>query len=152
MDKIEKELVELIKREKSAFEVRKEDDYYFVGPFWIISDSVEELNKGNFKLIIETFLVDYGGNYLNRVPRSQFTHKGIWESKYKNNYGNLPFDYYPRGRISFYNGQIFVNIPRGLNETLVIKALSEPYDFDYNIVTVKYTDPTSGNHYSFQLK
>ena len=151
MEFVEKEINDALEAELSAYEIRPEDNLYLIGPFWIISDSIEELNKGNFNVIFETFLVDYEGNYVNRVPRSQFTHKGIWENKYKSNYNNVSFDYFPRGRISFYQGKTTLNIPKGLNETLVIESLSKIYDFDKSS-DIKYTDPTSGNHYSFQLK
>ena len=42
-------------------EVRKEDDLYFIGPFWIIGKSVEDINNGNFSLICEKFLINWGG-------------------------------------------------------------------------------------------
>ena len=45
-DEVDKELLELVS--ESAYEMRKEDDLYLVGPFWIIGKSVEEINKGNF--------------------------------------------------------------------------------------------------------
>ena len=49
MEFIQKEINEMLNRELSATEVKKEDDFYFVGPFWIIGQSVEEINKGNFE-------------------------------------------------------------------------------------------------------
>lgn len=128
-------------------EVRKEDDYYFIGPFWIIANSLNELNKGKFDIKAYKFLVDYEGNYLERVPKSQFTHKGIWENE---NHSFL-YNYYPRGRVSIDKGITYVNIPKGLNEKLVIDALSKSYSFDKSKVVIKHTDPTSGNHYNFLM-
>ena len=130
-------------------EIRKEDDFYLIGPFWIISKSLEDLNKGHFWIPCRTFLVDWEGNYVQRVPKSQFTHKGIWENEMQS---SKPYNYYPRGRVSVNKGNITVNIPEGLNEDLVIREVAKKYDFDCTAASVKYTDPTSGNHYDFLLR
>ena len=130
-------------------EMRKEDNLYLVGPFWLIAKSLEDLNEGNFEIISRKFLIDYEGNYQNRVPKSQFTHKGIWENEIKR---QEAFDYLPRGRVSRNHGDTTVNIPAGLNEKVVIERLAKEYDFDTTTANVKYTDPTSGNHYTFNLK
>lgn len=135
---------------KSANEVRKEDNLYLIGPFWIVGNSIEEINQGNFTILAEKFLVDFQGNYVNRVPKSQFTHAGIWKTKYERSY-NREYDYYPRGRIAAQGNQLTVNLPRGLNESLIIARLAKEFDFDSTLVTIKYTDPTSGAHYSFRL-
>lgn len=134
-------------------EVRKEDNLYFIGPFWIIGASLSDINEGNLEILSHKFLVDYDGNYVSRVKKSEFTHKGIWESNYKSKY-NVEFDYYPRGRVSFdrLKKEFCVNIPTGLNEEIVVEKLIEDYDLKDFIVNVKYTDPTSGNHYTFKLK
>ena len=150
-DEVDKELLELVS--ESAYEMRKEDDLYLVGPFWIIGKSVEEINKGNFELLAPTkVLVNYDGDYATRVPKSEFLHKFLW-NKYKSKYNNVEYNFYPRGRISFNSEdkKTWINIPKGLNESLILEALKKEYDIkrDYE---VKYTDPTSGNHYMFELK
>lgn len=132
-------------------ELRKEDDFYFVGPFWIIGDSLDNINKGNFTIISEKFLVDYSGKPTNKVPKSQYTHEGIWNSKYKSSY-NVEYNYYPRGRVSQKNGDSYLNIPDGLNESLIVEKIKDEYDVKRGFKAVKHTDPTSGNHYSFLLK
>ena len=134
-------------------EVRKEDDFYMVGPFWIIGDSINSINEGKFELLAPTkILVDYENNYQSRVPKSKFLHRLLW-SDYKSKYKYVEYNYYPRGRVSFnsIDKKIWINIPKGLNENLVIPKLLKEYDvkIDYE---VKYTDPTSGNHYMFELK
>ena len=139
---------------KSANEVRKEDNLYLVGPFWIIADSLSSLNSGNFEIIAKKFLVDYDGNYDKAVTRPEFTHKGIQEKEYQSLYPNKAYDYFPRGRVSWdaKDKKIWVNIPRGLNEKAVLPEIAKIYDFDLSLAIIKYTDPASGNHYSFRLQ
>lgn len=134
-------------------EVRKEDDLYFIGPFWIIGRSLADINSDNFEIISEKFLVNWDGNYVNPVSRSQFTHSGIWESKYRHQY-KVDYDYYPRGRISFNakTKEFHINIPKGLNNNIILPKIIKEYCLDNFKVNVKYTDPTSGNHYTFKLK
>ena len=58
---------------------RKEDDFYFVGPFWIIGQSVEEINRGNFELLAPTkVLVNLDGEYATKVAKTEFLHKHLW--------------------------------------------------------------------------
>ena len=150
-DGVDKELLELVS--ESAYEMRKEDDLYFVGPFWIIGKSVEEINKGNFELLAPTkVLVNYDGDYATKVPKAEFLHKDLW-NKYKSKYNNVEYNFYPRGRISFNSEdkKTWINIPQGLNESLILKSLEKEYDVRIPY-EVKYTDPTSGNHYMFELK
>lgn len=138
----------------SATETRKEDDLYAVGPFWFIGDSLSEINAGKVELIAKVFLVDYNGKYAVRVPQSQFIHKGIWETDIGKFYVGKTYDYFPRGRVSFdaKEKKIWVNIPKGLNEQLLLPLVAKKYDFDLSEAIVKYTDPTSGNHYQFLLQ
>lgn len=132
-------------------EIRKEDDLYFVGPFWIIGRSLKEINSGNFVILAEKFLVDFDGNVVERVLRSKFTHKGIWEEKYLSKY-KVEYSYFPRGRISQKQGKAYLNIPNGLNKDVVIPKIQKEYDIKTDFAMIKDTDPTTGNHYSFLLK
>lgn len=140
--------------DEQLVEVRKEEDLYLVGPFWFIGTSLSEINAGNFELLSEKFLIDWEGNYRNRVSKSEFTHKGIWETKYKSKYSGVSYDYYPRGRVSFNSKtkEFGINIPKGLNEELIIQIIAKDFGINTGKLKVKYTDPTSGNHYSFSLK
>ena len=139
--------------EEQLNEVRKEEDLYLIGPFWIIGKSLDDINRGNFDFISEKFLIDWEGNYQNRVSKSEFTHKGIWENKYQSIY-KVDYNYYPRGRVSFNSKtkEFGINIPQGLNEELVLPIILKEYGINDSKVNVKYTDPTSGNHYNFLLK
>lgn len=132
-------------------EVRKEDDLYFEGPFWIISPSMEELNKGNFTVLSNQYLVDFYGKPVLPLTRYQSTHEYIWNSKYKDSFGVHPYNYYPRGRVVFKDGKVYLNIPKGLPDDLIKKEVARKFDYD-EFDNVFYKDPTSGNHYTFELK
>lgn len=133
-------------------EMRKEDNYYLVGPFWIIGKSLEEISKGNFQILARKFLVDYEGDYISRVPRSQFLHLHIWK-EYQSQFGNVSYNHFPRGRVSWNSEEhkAWINIPEGLNESMILKKIQEEYDIKDDYV-VRHTDPTSDNHYTFLLK
>lgn len=132
-------------------EVRKEDDLYFEGPFWIISPSMEELNKGNFTILSNQYLVDFYGKPVLPLTRYQSTHEYIWNSKYKDSFEVHPYNYYPRGRVAFKDGKVYLNIPNGLPDDLIKKEVARKFDYD-EFDNVFYKDPTSGNHYTFELK
>ena len=132
-------------------EVRKEDDLYFEGPFWIISPSMEELSKGNFTVLSNQYLVDFYGKPVLPLTRYQSTHEYIWNSKYKDSFGVHPYNYYPRGRGVFKDGKVYLNIPKGLPDDLIKKEVARKFDYD-EFDNVFYKDPTSGNHYTFELK
>ena len=132
-------------------EVRKEDDLYFEGPFWIISPSMEELNKGNFTILSNQYLVDFYGKPVLPLTRYQSTHEYIWNSKYKDSFGIHPYNYYPRGRVVFKDGKVYLNIPKGLPDDLIKKEVARKFDYD-EFDNVFYKDPTSGSHYTFELK
>lgn len=152
MELVDKNINEELNKEISATETRKEDDLYMVGPFWIIGESLSEINKGNFKLIAPTkVLVDWEGNYQTRTTKDRFLHKYLWND-YKHLYNNVEYDYFPRGRVAFnsIDKEIWVNIPKGLNENFIIPEILKEFDIKIKY-HIKYTDPTSGRHYSFRL-
>lgn len=132
-------------------EVRKEDDLYFEGPFWIISPSMEELNKGNFTILSNQYLVDFYGKPVLPLPKYQSTHEYIWNSRYKDSFGTHPYNYYPRGRVVFKDGKVYLNIPKGLPDDLIQKAVAKKFDYK-EFDSIFYKDPTSGNHYTFELE
>lgn len=132
-------------------ETRKEDDLYFVGPLWILGTSLNEINDGKFVLLTEKFLVDYEGKPVSKAPRSQYTHKGIWDSQYKKEFGT-EYNYCPRGRVGQKQSEAYLNIPNGLNKEVIIPKIKREYDIKKDFALIKDTDPTTGNHYSFLLK
>ena len=85
-------------------EVRKEENYYFQGPFWIIADSFINILKGNFELLSEKYLSDYEGKYIDdNSSKTSKTHKQLWKSKLSSKFNDeYDYDYFPRGRVSIY--------------------------------------------------
>ena len=132
-------------------EVRETEDLYFQGPFWLIGDSLDDINSGAFNIIADKYLVRYDGSPASPVPESQSTHKSIWESKYEENYG-VPYNYYPRGRVVFCRGKLYLNIPDGLNIDAIKSRLLEDFDYRRDFDNIFYKDPTTGGHYSFLLE
>lgn len=132
-------------------EVRENENLYFAGPFWLIGNSLEDINRGNFSILSEKFLVDYNGQPTVKNNPEVCTHKHIWNSKYKDNY-SVEYNYYPRGRIVFQRGKLYLNIPEGLNVSAIKDALLKEFDYNRDFDNVFYKDPTTGGHYSFQLK
>lgn len=132
-------------------EVRKEDNNYFEGSFWIIADSVDKLLCGDFNIIGQKELTTYEGIRNRDRNVKLLTHKQLWDS-YKKNYNNVYYDYYPRGRVSVYNGKAYININSICNTPKVIDSILSFYcirDLDYEI---SYNDINQGSHYDFQLK
>lgn len=131
-------------------EVREKDGLYFAGPFWLIGNSLEDINRGNFSILSEKFLVDYNGNPVVKNAPETCTHKHIWNSKYKSIY-SVEYNYYPRGRIVFQKGKLYLNIPEGLNVTAIKGKLLREFDYNRDFDNIFYKDPTTGGHYSCQL-
>lgn len=132
-------------------EVRKEDNNYFEGSFWIIADSVDKLLCGYFDIIGQKELTTYEGIRNRDRNVKLLTHKQLWDS-YKKNYNNVYYDYYPRGRVSVYNGKAYININSICNTPKVIDSILSFYcirDLDYEI---SYNDVNQGSHYDFKLK
>lgn len=132
-------------------EVRKEDNNYFEGSFWIIADSVDKLLCGYFDIIGQKELTTYEGIRNRDRNVKLLTHKQLWDS-YKKNYNNVCYDYYPRGRVSVYNGKAYININSICNTPKVIDSILSFYcirDLDYEI---SYNDVNQGSHYDFKLK
>lgn len=140
-----------MKIQKILTETRKEDNLYFAGPFWIIGDSLDEINNGEFEIIEEKYLVYYDGKPILPIMKSQATHQAIWENKYKNKFG-VPYNYFPRGRVVFQNGNLYLNIPEGLSVDAIQDRLLKEFDYRRGFDKVFYKDPTTGGHYNFLLK
>lgn len=131
-------------------EVRKEDNNYFEGSFWIIADSVDKLLCGDFNIIGQKELTTHEGIRNRDRNVKLLTHKQLWDS-YKKDY-DVEYDYYPRGRVSVYNGKAYININSICNTPKVIDSILSFYcirDLDYEI---SYNDVNQGSHYDFKLK
>lgn len=140
-------------------EVRKEDDLYFKGPFWIVADSIKDLRLGKYKIVGEKYLCDFNGNFVsdNAPSRSMMTHKKLWRDKYANelNCNDKPYNYYPRGRVEVWDGQAYIFVHSSMNFEPLIGNLIHEYGLDKlddeSLVEVVEND-YQGSHYDYLLK
>lgn len=104
-------------------ETRKEDEKYFQGPFWIISDSLVSIHEGNFKLVEEKFLCDYNGNCLeDTTSRFQKTYQ------------------FPRGHVIIREGKAFIYLNSKVNIVKVIDQVIKDYCLDKLEVHIEEND------------
>ena len=102
---------------KQLVEVKKEDDVYFQGAFWIKGNSVKDIIRGNFELICEKRLCDFNGKDVNILAsKNSLNHKNLWKNEFGAQHGDKSFDYYPnpgpilkRGRIASRRGFVRIN-------------------------------------------
>lgn len=123
-------------------EVRKEDDLYFQGPFWIKGESVGEIKSGNFDLLAYKYPCTYEGDALGNIKNK--THKDVWE-------GPEDMDYYPRGRVGVYKGVAYINIHSLFNQPDIIDSIIEEYNLSKLELQIKLEDEKIGHHYQFKL-
>ena len=132
---------------------RKEDELYYQGPFWIIADTFKDVHRRKFTLLGEPLLCDYHGNYVNdTTSKSSKTHKRIWESEYAQDYADVDYTYYPRGRVAVYEGTAFIHLNSKCNIPSVIDAIVEKYKLDKLEIEIDLNDVYQESHYDFQLQ
>ena len=137
---------------KQLTEVKKEDDLYFQGAFWIKGNSIKDIIRGKFELICEKRLCDIDGKDVNiSKSKNSLNHKNLWKSEF-NKDSDLPFDYYPRGRVSIYKGTAFIHIHSILHTPAIIDAIIDEYGIDKLEVEVERNDIIQGSHYDFILE
>lgn len=126
-------------------EVRKEDDYYFEGPFWVVGDSIKSIRQNKFKLIAVKSACTADGKVIGSNEQA-IQHKKLWPE-----YGDGVHSatYYPRGRVSIYKGTAYVNITPILNDADIIDAIIKEYCLDKLDIDIecKY-----GAHYNFEME
>ena len=134
---------------------REQDEIYCIGPFWIVADSVIDILSGKFKIIGEKIWITYDREPLDERSKNSRTHINVWKNKFKKEkeYENLEYNYYPRGRVEFFEGTTFIHINSICNTPKVIDAIIKFYNIK-NIakIQVEENDITQGSHYDFQLK
>lgn len=145
----------------SLNEVRKEDDLYYQGPFWIDAKSVKDIYQGNFNIIGMKFESDYNGDYINlQRSKSSLTHKKIWKellqdstnTEFIKKYKDKDYIYLPRGRVSIYNGTAFIHLNSKMNIPKVINKIIEYYSISKLEIDIDLNDEYQGSHYDYQLK
>ena len=134
-------------------EIRKEDELYYQGAFWIYGDSIKDIKKNNFKLICKKLLSDYSGNYKEQiVSKKSLTHKRLWDELNPTNNTEISWDYYPRGRVAIYNGVAYIHLNSLFNQPSIIDAIINEYELNKLEIEIDLNDTYQGSHYDFQLK
>lgn len=106
---------------------------------------------GNFEIVGERLLTSFEG-VCNRDRGIKLqTHKKLW-NEYGLDYKNKPYDYYPRGRVSVYNGKAYININSICNTPKIIDKIREYYCVDKLDCVVTCNDIEQGSHYDFKLE
>ena len=135
-------------------EVRKEENLYFQGPFWIVSDRFINILRGEFQILSEKYLSDYNGDYIeNETSKRSKTHKQIWKNKYSAKFKDeYDWTYFPRGRVSIYQGVAFIHIHSRCNIPSIIDAIIKEYQLNNLEIEIEYNDELQGSHYDFGLR
>ena len=134
-------------------EIRKEDDLYFKGAFWVIADSVDNILTGNYELLCNKTICTYEGHLdRNRPDRKNETHEVIWNLEYKDKYNGVSYKYYPRGRVEVYNGKAYININSILNNPNIIDNIRREYGVEKLDYSIGLNDLAQGSHYDFELR
>lgn len=139
---------------KKYVKADKRYDFYFKGPFWIVTPSIDQMHKGNFKLIGDKYLVNYDGEFVDDVTSKRSkTHTQLWKRLREEN-TELPESptYYPRGRVEVFNGKAYIHINNHCNTPEIIDAIITEYQIDKLEKEVELNDVTQGSHYSFELR
>lgn len=144
---------ELVESYKELFEVRKEDDLYFNGAFWIFANSYEDILKGDFEIDGTKLPVNFDGEYYDKNDNKQnITHKKLWEKDYQNQFKDKSYTYFPRGRVNVYKGVAYVNIHSKCNLPKVINAILREYNVQDLELDLGLNDIEQGSHYDFELE
>ena len=132
-------------------EMRKEDDLYYQGAFWICGNSVDDIKKNNFTLICKKLLSNYNGEYKENITsKSSLTHKRLWPELNPMS-DNIDWNYYPRGRVAIYNGVAYIHLNSLFNQPSIIDAIINEYKLDKLEIELDFNDTYQGSHYDFKL-
>lgn len=136
-----------------VYGVRKEDDLYYQGPFWIVGDSVDSIMRGNFTIEGIQLPSDYEGNILDHTrSKNSLSHRNLWRNEFRFKLGeDLPYNYYPRGRVSIYKGKAFIHLHHLFNTPRIVDTLIGIYHLDGLEEEVEENDLIQGSHYDFLL-
>lgn len=134
-------------------ETSKLYDIYFKGAFWIVADSYRDIQKGNFEIIGNKIPVSFEGVLQRKNSnKKNETHKALWRDIYNKEYPDLPFNYFPRGRVEVYGGVAYVNIHSMCNTPKVINKIIKEYNLSNLELEIECNDESQGSHYDFLLK
>lgn len=131
-------------------EVRRQDDLYYQGAFWIRGNSVLDIKRGNFQIDGIQIPSDYEGHVTTSKSKNSLSHKNLWKEFNKEN-ENVSFNYYPRGRVAIYKGKAVIHINSLFNQPDIIDAIIDKYSLDKLDIEIECNDIIQGSHYDFLL-
>ena len=151
--------------EERLDEVRLEDDYLYVGTFWLVGKSIKDILIGNFEVVGEKHLVNFEGKNVDPINRNSLKHKRLWRDDEKlkqqafkiSNVLTDDYTYFPRGRVIFYNKEYYIFLPNDIfNNPKVIGKLSSFYSLNKRIeINIEINDETEdelqADHYEYKL-
>lgn len=131
-------------------ESRKEDDLYFQGAFWLKANTFKDIMLGKFELLVGSKLLsNYSGEYVNtNQSKNSLTHKKLWD----NVSDGHSWTYYPRSRVSIYNGIAYIHLNSKCNSPAIIDKIISEYCLDKLEIEIDLNDTYQGSHYDFELK
>lgn len=132
-------------------EVRKEDDLYYEGAFWIKGNSVRDIKKGYYEIIGIKIPCNYQGTPLTDRSKRSLTHLRLW-SEYNKGLENKPYNYLPRGRVAIYNGVAYIHLNSLFNQPDLVDRLEKEYNLGKLEIDLDFNDTYQGSHYDFLLK
>jgi len=131
-------------------EVRKQDDLYYQGAFWIKGNSVVDIKRGKFNIDGIQIPSDYEGHVTTSRSKNSLSHKNLWK-EFNDGEENVPFNYYPRGRVAIYKGKAFIHINSLFNQTDIIDAIVDKYGIAKLDTEIECNGVIQGSHYDFLL-
>ena len=137
----------------STEQARKEDELYYEGTWWLVANSLSDLLSGRFSIVGEKYPVDFNGKALSSSQTTMMEHKQIWPLLYQFKYGNVSYDYYPRGRVSILaNGKAFIYMPKKAFTPAVYDAIRKHHNLLKLDVSLQQSSSGDGSHYDFKLQ
>lgn len=131
-------------------EVRKEDNLYYQGAFWIKGTSVRDIKKGNYDIIGIKIPSNYKGDMITDRSKSSLTHKRLW-AEYNKGFEDKPYNYFPRGRVAIYNGVAYIHLNSLFNQPNVIDDIIKIYNLNKLEIELDFNDTYQGSHYDFLI-
>lgn len=143
---------------KKYVKADKESDFYFKGPFWILAESVDAIQRGKFDIIGEKYLVNYDGQYVDDITSKRSkTHQQAWKKIINEVNSNgksfsKSYTYYPRGRVEVYKGKAYIHLNSICNTPKVIDEITNTYGIGKLDIVIDLNDTYQGSHYGFELE
>ena len=126
---------------KILHEVRKEDELYYQGAFWLIANSFADIMRGNFSLLGNKLVSDFDGNIYDNSSKNSRSHQNLWKNKYKSELNSdKDYTYYPRGRVAIYKGVAYIHINSKCNTPKIIDTIINEYNIGKLEIEIELND------------